>query len=258
VSNEHGDLAADNLAGTLRAQMDHGDATIHDVKGDVILSGTVDDATLSSIGGRATLNGDFFGDTRLSAIGSTVQFHSSRTDLELGRLPGEMAMDKGDLHLENVQGGMKLKAESKDVEVHGLAGDAVIDNGNGDIELEAGLPLGSLRLNDRTGDVQVTIPTKAGFTVQASASDSNDVDTDFALSSDTSGGRKTLSGQVGGGGPHLVITAEHGDLSLRRGDGGLAVPAAPAAPPAPPAPPVPGKSRHLHTNDGEEPTTTVQ
>ena len=258
VTDSHGDLSADGLQGPLTAQMDHGDVTVHDATGDVTLNGAVDDVIISGVRGQVQLNGDFFGDTRVSSVDAPVHFHSSRTDLQIGKLPGEMSMDHGDLELTGASGGVKLRAEAKDVEIKNLAGDADIDDGNGDVDVEAGAPLGNLRLVSQTGSVKVTVPPGASFSVRASASDSDDLDSDFsgAIRMATGGGRKTLTGQIGQGGPHLDLTAQHGDLSLRKG--AVASGETPERPEQPERPERPEHTRHLHTAPGEEPRPAVQ
>ena len=51
--------------------------------------------------------------------------------------------------------------------------------------------------------------------------------------------RATVSGTVGAGGPHLVITNEHGGIELRKGSSVPEPPAPPALPKTPRTPAVP-------------------
>jgi DUF4097 and DUF4098 domain-containing protein YvlB len=255
ITNSHGGVTADDLGGSLTAQMDRGDVTLHDVAGDVAINGAADDVAISGVRGRTLMNGDFFGDTRVSDVSGSVHFHSSHTDLQVGKLAGELSLDHGDLGLDNASGGVQLRADAKDVDIKNLAGDAEIDDGNGDIDLVASAPLGNLRVHANTGSVSVTVPRTSSFSVQASTNDSDDLSSDFPGSTETNSGRKTFHGAVGQGGPHLTLTADHGDLTLQRGDAADATPPPPLATPntAPS-----GHTRHLHAAPGEVPSPSVQ
>ncbi len=259
VNVSHGDVTIDDLGGSAHLQMDHGDVHARNIAGDLSIDGRADDVTISGVRGKSILNGDFFGDTRLANIGSLVHFHSSRTDLDLRGLGGEMTLDSGDLRLVNPSGGLRLVTRAKDVEVTGLVGDAHIEDNNGDLNVTTGLPLGNLQLIDHTGSLVLTVPANASFSVHGRANQGDEVTTDFGLATDPTGDHKTVSGQVGTGGPHLELETDHGDLTLHRGGTEQAASPEPPAALAPPVPPVPPDApmRHLHLK-GVEPQPTVQ
>lgn len=241
VTASHGDVKFDDLGGNVHARMDHGDLSAHQIAGDVTVDGHAGDVTLSDVKGNITLDGDFFGDTHLEQVGSAVHFHSSRTDLAIPKLQGDLTMDSSDLNISQAVGPVRVVTRSKDIDMSQLTGDAHIENNNGDVNVTAGVPLGNLQISNRTGNISVTVPENASFAVTASNAD-GDLHTDFPLTITSSGDRKTAQGQVGSGGPHLELTTGHGDLQIRKG--GPAVPT-PPAPPAAPAPPA--SAKHLHT-----------
>jgi DUF4097 and DUF4098 domain-containing protein YvlB len=208
----------------------------------VIVDGHAGDVTLSDVKGNVTLDGDFFGDTHLEQVGSAVHFHSSRTDLAIPKLQGDLTMDSSDLNISQAVGPVRVVTRSKDIDMSQLTGDAHIENNNGDVNVTTAVPLGNLQISNRTGDISVTVPENASFAVTASNAD-GDLHTDFPLAMTSNDDRKTAQGQVGSGGPHLELTTGHGDLQIRKGG-----PAAPPAPPTAPAPPAsPGSVKHLHT-----------
>ena len=240
VTQGHGDVKVDDVAGNVHIQIDHGDVSAHGVTGDVDGDGHADDVSISEVKGRATLNGEFFGDIRLEQIGSMVHFHSSRTDLMVPKLAGEISFDSGDLSISGPSGGMALTTRSKDIEVTGLVGDARIENSNGDVNVAAA-SLGNVQVTAGTGEVTVTVPENTGFSVDASTGEGGEIHSDFPLPTGGGDHGQTLDGTVGGGGPRLVLRAAHGELSLRKGSAAL------ASLPSPPDPPVPPRagSRHL-------------
>jgi DUF4097 and DUF4098 domain-containing protein YvlB len=248
VTSSHGDVKFDNMGGNIHARMDHGDFSAHQIAGDVSIDGRAGDVTLSEIKGNVTLDGDFFGDTHIEQAGAAVHFHSSRTDLAITKLLGEMTMDSGDLSINQAAGPLRVVTRSKNIDLSQITGDAHVENNNGDITFTAGVPLGNIQITNRTGNISVTVPENVGFSVTASNND-GDLNTDFPISVNGSDAHRSAQGQVGNGGPHLELTTNHGDIELRKGG-----PAQAIAPPKAPVPPVPPK--HLHAPKGaiEKPT----
>ena len=101
VNADQGDVKADNLAGGLHVRMGKGDFSAHAIAGDLALQGKLDDVSISDVQGRVALDGDFFGDTDLAHISAPVHFHSTRTDIEVAAIPGDLSIDSGDLQLNN-------------------------------------------------------------------------------------------------------------------------------------------------------------
>ncbi|HVW78030.1 MAG TPA: DUF4097 family beta strand repeat-containing protein [Alloacidobacterium sp.] len=246
VTAGHGDVKFSDIGGSVHARIDHGDFSAHQVTGDVTVDGHVGDVTLSDIKGNVNLDGEFFGDTHLEQVASAVRFHSSRTDLAIPKLQGDMTMDSGALNISQASGPVRIVTRSKDIDLSQIAGDAHIENNNGDVSLTTAAPLGNLEITNRTGDISVTIPENTSFSINASNAD-GELHTDFPLAMTNSGDRKTAQGQVGNGGPHLELTTNHGDIQIRKSG-----PGAPLAPPAPPKPPAPpAGAKHLHEPQGE-------
>jgi DUF4097 and DUF4098 domain-containing protein YvlB len=243
VSAERGDVKVDNLGGAAHVHMSKGDFSAHAIAGDLSLEGRMDDVSISDVQGRVALDGDFFGDTNVAHITAPVHFHSSRTDVEVGGLPGDLAIDSGDLQLNNATGPAKIATGAKDVECTGITGDLRVENGDGDISVGAVGPVGELTIHNRNGAINLTVPTGAGFQLQATASNGS-IQSKLNLPVTSAGEAQSLAGQVGVGGPRIQLTADHGDIEITHVD---AVPSAPA-PPTPPTPPASGSKaiRHLH------------
>ena len=241
LSEDHGDVTLDELGGNVHLQMNHGDVTARGLGADLLVDGRTDNVSASGIKGRVTLHGDFFGNTQLDNISGPIDFHSSRTELTAQRMAGEMTLDSNDLRISGVSDGLRITTRSKEVEVMDLSGEAQIEDSNSDITVAARQPLGTLTLTNNTGNVTVTVPSAAGFFLRGQTGENDEIESDLALPQSTAGGLKTVSGQVGQGGPHLELRTSHGDLTIHRGHGD------PLPPPPPnPAAPAP-KIRRLHS-----------
>lgn len=231
VTATHGEVKLEDIGGDAQGHIDHGDFSAHNVQGRVLVDGHGDDVTLSQIQGQVTINGDFFGDIHLEQIASDVHFHSSQTTLDIPHLVGALTLDKSDLSISQAAGPVRVVARSKDIDLTQIAGDAHIEDSDGDVNLVASNPLGNLQITDHTGNVIVTMPESANFSVSGSTSADEAVRTDFPLKMSTDSGRQTLEGSVGHGGVQLQLETDHGNLELRKGEAttvSLTPPAVPA------------------------------
>lgn len=247
VTDDHGEVKLEDIGGDAQGHMDHGDFAAHNVQGRVLVDGHGDDVTLSQIQGPVTINGDFFGDIHLEQLASDVHYHSSMTTLDIPHLVGALTLDKSDLSLSQASGPVRIVAKSKDIDLTQIAGDAHIEDSNGDVNVVASNPLGNLQIADHTGNVIVTLPENANFTVSGSTSADEAVRTDFPLKMSTEGGRQTLDGTVGHGGIKLELETDHGNLELRKGENAT-LSFSPPSPPAPPEPP--GHAKHFRAPAG--------
>jgi DUF4097 and DUF4098 domain-containing protein YvlB len=250
VTSSHGDVKLEDIGANIECHIDQGDLAAHNIQGRVILDGRGDDVTLSEIQGSATINGDYFGDIHLEQIGSAVHYHSSMTTLDIPRLVGSLTLDKDTLSISKAAGPVRIVARSKDIDLTQIAGDIHIEDTNGDINLVSAAPLGNIQIADHTGNVIVTIPQDASFTVNGSTSGDEAIRTDFPLRISTEGDRQTLRGSVGHSPIQLQLDTEHGSLELRKGENAtLAV----TPPEAPAAPNPPGSGKHFRAAPGSKP-----
>ena len=254
VSNQRGEVNVDDVKGDVTLNMDRSSARISQVSGDVSIQGRSNDVSLSDIKGAAHLSGEFMESVKLSKIGKTVTFKSSRTDMELAKLEGNLDLDSGDLRANDMAGPVRLITRSKDVNLTGVAGDARIQDENSSVELHL-KSAGNVQIDNRNGDITVGVPDKLGFKLDARAR-GGEVQSDFSevkINNDDREG--SASGTVGNGAIRLVLNSEHGTVTIRRSS---------LMPPAPPQPPpFPGGSKVLpppkpprvpQPGDGQEPT----
>ena len=75
---------------------------------------------------------------------SPVHFHSSRTNVEVVAIPGDLSIDSGDLQLNDATGPARISTSAKDVECTGITGDLRVEDGDGDISVGAVAPLGEI------------------------------------------------------------------------------------------------------------------
>jgi len=213
IAAQHNEVSASDINGKVSLNLDHSAARVSQVSSDVSVEGRANDVSLEDIKGAVHLDGEFMESVKLVKIGQGVIFKSSRTDIQLARLDGDLDLDSGDLQATNVTGPIRLTTRSKDIRLADISGDLRLQDENGTVELHV-KKLGSMQVENRKGDIQLYIPEKASFQVDARAS-GGEIETDFSsLKIDDS--QTTATGNVGSGGPRLVLNNEHGTIQIRK------------------------------------------
>jgi hypothetical protein len=106
------------------------------------------------------------------------------------------------------------------------------------------------------------VPENSNFTVAASTTEDDELETDFPLQQSTSGDRRSAEGAVGHGGVRLDLSTTHGNLRLKQGSAHMETPERPEAPERPEKPEKPERPpvppRHLAAPKSPTPEPTVQ
>ncbi len=230
VTANNGDVEIAGISNAVQVHVNNRrrDLNVRSVSGDVSIDGNGDEVTLSDITGAATIRGDFYGGGHLQRVSGAVEYHSSRSDVSLAHLTGELQLDGHDLTASEVVGPILVNTRSRNINLDKVSGDVKVVNSHGDVSVQMAPPNGSVTVDNQNGNVNVTLPEKARFTVNAETSD-GDTHSDFDRS-DTHGSRGVLSGPVNGGGNPVRLNTSHGDINISRNSMG-------PLPPAPPSPP---------------------
>ena len=235
ITSQHGDVNTTDITGKVSLNLDHSSARISQISSDVSITGRANDVSIEDVKGAAHLDGEFMESVKLAKISQPVTFKSSRTNMDFFRLDGDLDLDSGDLQASDLIGPLRLNTRSKDIRLTGVSGDVRMEDENGSVELRMN-KLGSIQVENRKGDIQLYLPDKAGFQLEAHARN-GEIETDFdQLKIDNSNDQAVATGTIAGGGPHVVVSNEHGTIEIRKAS---AAPEPPTPPKAPKAPRVP-------------------
>ncbi len=219
VDSQSGDLDMHDVTGDVTATMNHGDTHIDAVKGNIRLDGHGGEVDLSNVSGDVTIQGDFYGPIRVNNIQRTTRYTSSRSNLTVGPLSGEMEMDSGDLSASDVNGSLTLTTENKDVTLDNVSGRIDLTDKRGDISIHfAQPPHDDVLIADESGNIDITLPAHSNFVISA-ISRNGDIDNAFenaGLKSATSGETTILNGTYGNAGPHITLSTTYGTISIHR------------------------------------------
>ncbi|HKN37158.1 MAG TPA: DUF4097 family beta strand repeat-containing protein [Terriglobales bacterium] len=248
ISNRRGDVTVEDLNANVSLSLQHSSAKVSNVSGDVLVDGRVNDITVSNVKGAARLTGEFMESVHLSQIGKAVMFKSSRTDLEFAKLDGNLDLDSGDLRASSASGPGRLTTRSKDIHLDGLSGDLRLEDSNGVVEVLV-RKLGNLQIENRNGDIQLSLPPEAAFRIDARARN-GEIQSEFAeLKVENAHDQASAAGTVGAGSVSVRLNNEHGTIEIHKATVEAAVPHPPAVPKAPKALPPPREKRVAPTEN---------
>ena len=130
-----------------------------------------------------------------------------------------VSLVNGSLDIEGVQGEVRASLVNGKVKANDLSGEVNLSSVNGAIEVNAaGLAESrSISLNAVNGSIVLSVPSGANAQVRASTVH-GPITNDFGLSVDEGQyvGR-SLSGQIGSGGPPIRLNNVNGSISIKRG-----------------------------------------
>jgi hypothetical protein len=198
---------------SVEAQGRNGNVRVSNIQGAVNLSGRGEDMDLQDIGGPVSISGARYGSVQLRNVSKSLHFDGPQTQFSIEKLPGELRLAPGDFSGSNWSGPAHVSMRSRDVQISDFNGSLAVSVERGDIELRPmRLPLAHIEAHARSGDIRLSLPPAAQFTLEASTSN-GEITTDFggALKLDSSGRHSTLRGAVGNG-PAIEIQTERGQI----------------------------------------------
>jgi DUF4097 and DUF4098 domain-containing protein YvlB len=218
ASTQHGDVELEDVTGNATITMQHGDLRVQNVNGNLELDGRLSDLDIASVTGPVRITAEVppGGSIKLAALKKGFQFHSSRTDLQIEQLKGELNMDGGDLRVGECDG-FQITTRAKDIHLDDVSGDVRVENtaGNVDLHITQG-PIGNIRVDNTRGDIELVLPANASFEMLAT-SRRGQVESDFAnIHINPEHGLTIGSGTVGKGGPKIAVSSESGGIQIRK------------------------------------------
>lgn len=215
ISTQHSDTSVEDVTGNLKISQERGSVKVEQVTGDVHVEGRVNEVSIADVKGGVQLDGEFQESVKVARVSKTVTFRSSRTDLEFARIDGSLDLDSDDLHADQIMGPLHLTTRSKNIRLDQVSGDVRLQDNNGTIEVIM-RALGNVQIDSRNGDIQLSLPEKAGFRLDAFTRD-GEIQSDFpGLNVSNDEHQAKASGSVGNGAAHIVLNNEHDGIEIRK------------------------------------------
>lgn len=232
LAAQHSDTSVEDVNGSVKVNQEKGSVKIEQITGDVHVQGRVNEVSVADVKGAVQLDGEFQESVKLARITKSVTFKSSRTDMEFSRIEGTLDLDSDELHAQQITGPLHLTTRSKNIRLEEVSGDVRLQDDNGAVEVGI-RTLGNIQIDNRNGEVQLSLPDKSSFRLDARTRD-GEIQTDFPeLKVNNDEHEAKASGSVGSASSHIVLNNEHNSIEIRK---------ASSMPPKPPEPPNPAKA----------------
>jgi DUF4097 and DUF4098 domain-containing protein YvlB len=244
VTAPHGDVHLNTITGPVHAHFSKGEFSAHEIQGDVTGDGPCSDMTISEVTGKVGLNCEYFDELHIEHVNGPVHFSTSKTEVDLAGLPGDLTLTDSDLHVTEAKGNVRVVTHSRDIELDQIYGDSYVETRDGSISIAPAGAYGVEAKNDGgKGDVEITLEPNAQATVDGRTRN-GDILSDFPLS--ISGDEsKAVTGKIGAGGPKITLDTDVGDLRIKRGSAFPPAPPTPSVGMMPKLPPPPPNAPHL-------------
>jgi DUF4097 and DUF4098 domain-containing protein YvlB len=207
------------------------------VKGNVEIDGRGGDVEVTGVTGTATVNGEFSGAVQFANVAQTLRFNSSRTDMTVQKLTGNLNLEIGSLDARGIDGPFEISTRQKDITLEDFKHSVKIAATNGDVRLSTSVvPVQPVQVDVKKGEITLEIPAKSNFQVDAT-SRHGEVESDFSaptLTTQKEGETPSVTGSYGKGGPTFRLTTSYGTIHLAQRSPQHAAPATPPLPAAPP------------------------
>lgn len=156
------------------------------------------------------------GDVEVDELGRFLSAHSGSGSIRAHGLRGQAELEtgSGDIELQNNGGGgVQARSGSGSIRIHGFDGSIRARTGSGDIEADGRLSAES-SVSSGSGSVRLHLNPDARFNLEASTG-SGDIRVRFpGAPQQNEHWRHHLTGQVNGGGPALEIKTGSGDVEV--------------------------------------------
>ncbi|HUP02335.1 MAG TPA: DUF4097 family beta strand repeat-containing protein, partial [Bryobacteraceae bacterium] len=219
LTSDHGDVRLADLGGSAHLEIGRSDLVrASGIGGAVELRGNGSDIDFENIKGQVTVTGEYRGTLDFKNLAKPLEYEGTRnTEVHLQSVPGRVSMDLGQFSANDIVGPVRLVTGSRDVKVDQFTVSMDLQTERGDIELDPGrAPMPSIDARSANGKIDLVLPPKATFVLQATA-ETGDAVNDFGppIQKDVRGRTAILSGKVGDG-PVIRLTTGRGWISVRK------------------------------------------
>ena len=178
ITNQHGDVSATDINGKVNLNLDHGSARVSQMSR--AMSPSKDVQTIVSI---EDVKGAVAPERRIWKASSWRRSPTGHFQVLADR-HGILASStaiwtwiQATCGPADLIGPLRLTTRSKDIRLTGVIGDVRVQDENGSVELHMN-KLGSMQVDNRKSDIQIYVPDKAAFQLDARARN-GEIETDF-------------------------------------------------------------------------------
>lgn len=214
---DRGDVALTGITGDVRLKIRRGSLSAQNIKGNVELEGRGSDIQVADVTGHLVIRGEYSGASDYSRIAQGVKFSSSRTEMEIQKLPGKVDMTIGSLAITEPGGLVSVNTRNKDIRIEDFPEKVqVVTRGASVVLRTSKLPLRDIEVENHSGTIELAVPAKSEFQIEATAR-RGEVDSEFSsLEVQRESDTGWIKGKVGGAGASIKLSTSYGTIYLRK------------------------------------------
>ncbi|HVR72040.1 MAG TPA: DUF4097 family beta strand repeat-containing protein [Vicinamibacteria bacterium] len=215
VQGEHGDVEVETVRGNLEIRSQHARVTAREVDGGALVESSFGDVHVERVTGEVRAR-VAHGRLTVRDVKGAVFAKASFNDVVLQRIGGavEVSVEHGGVQAEALESGGRVEAAGNEVSIDGFRGPLAVQAQRGRVELVPAGPLQSaVTVRATHGGIRLEVPAGSRFTLEAEARRGG-LAVDVPGLAITHAKDSRLTGQLGGGGELVQLTAENGEVRL--------------------------------------------
>lgn len=200
---------------TLRSRTGSGDQRVGDVSGPVDIASGSGDLTVANIDGRVEASAGS-GSITADRVRGGFSARTGSGKVGASEVAGEITVStgSGDVTVSRSgPGAVRVSVASGDAQIRGVQGALQVDSASGDITVQ-GTPAAGWQVSSASGEVILEVPTSAAFDLEARSS-SGAIDSRHPVTMTGTIDRRSVNGQVRGGGPLVRVRTSSGGIQIR-------------------------------------------
>ena len=236
LSNEHGPVSLEGVAGSHSIKNAHGSVTIKNVDGSLRVENRHGSVNISGISGDCSVNNKY-GSVDVEGVGGKTEIENAHGAIDLRKLKGAVNLSNrhGRIVCIDLESGLTIDGSHADVRGQNIGGDVQVATAYRNIELEN--VLGSIDVKGQHGDivirnsqpqlkpivvdaeysgVDITLAKESRFDLDASSKYGKFVSgfESMNLSESTTGKNLRVRGSSGTGGPSITIHTSYRSINI--------------------------------------------
>jgi hypothetical protein len=218
VKNSFGQVRVAEIRGKLAVDNSNGRIRIVKVSGDTSITNRLSQVNIGSIDGNLNLDSSA-GQIKIGRVGRNLSIREDLGNLKVDEVLGDLTVTGRNARMDigKVMGKTRLENTFGDVRIEASLDSVTAAVSNGNLRVGMNRINGPVNLNVQFGNIELRLPKKAAFTVQADATFGR-IDSDVALTRSQKTGGESATGAINGGGALVQIETRNGNVTVKAGD----------------------------------------
>ena len=215
LKNSFGQVRIAEIEGNLTLDNSNGRIRIGKVSGDTTITNRLSQVNIGEIGGNLDLESTA-GQVKITRVGKNLTLRHDLGELKIDEVAGDLTVTgkNGSMNIGRVQGKIQLENSFGSVHIKEALDAITAEVNNGSLRVGMAQLKSPVSLNVQFGSVELEVPKKSPFTLQATTAFGS-INTSLPINRSKTTGGQSATGDINGGGPQVKIDARNGSVNIR-------------------------------------------